>query len=447
MISDGNGNAFVYNALNNTFVQNSKTGIDSCTVTAGGSSYTAPTIVFTDPTGSGATATVQISGGVVTGITMLTHGQNYTNPSYTISDATGSGATITILTDQFLGADTLTYQDGLAVFNVPNLNLFQTSQAGDFTLYDSASSAQITSWQGPVVAVVQYKRSLWVFNDRGAELWWNAGTLPLSFQRQDGNLITQGLAAKYSIVAMDNTLIWLSRNTYGAGIVVMWNGFSVNAISTHAVNAAINTYSTITDAFAYAFYSRGSVFYVLTFPTANKTWVYNTYTQTWNEWNTLAANSLPGEPKVQGRHISNCYSYCYGLNLVGDYQSGNIYQLDENTYTDNGNTIIRERASKYTFENNRLISIFNFQITLEQGIGNENSPGDNPQVMLQVSKDNGRTWSQELWRSAGKVGLYTYRCLWTSLGMSRSWIFRIKVSDPNKWVVIGANADVEMGDN
>lgn len=366
---------------------------------------------------------------------MISDGAN----GYVYTPATSTFARITQAA--FLGSDTLTYKDGFAVFNVPGQNLYQISNALDFANYNATFSASMTDAAEPIVAVTQFKDELWFFNSRHAEVWFNNGGANLPFAKRTGFLITQGCAAKDSVVTTNNTVIWLSRSADGQGFITEWNFYTPNNISTHALDIAINSYSTISDAFAYAYRMDGNLFYVITFPTANATWVYNFATQSWHEWNTSGTNN------VQNRHLSNCFCFCYGKNLVGDYQSGNIYYLDNTNFTDNGTNIIRERTAKHLYKDNMLVSIYNFIIELEAGIGLQNGQGSNPQIMLQVSKDGGRSWGPELWQSAGQVGQYTYRALWNSLGMARDWVFRIRVSDPNKWVILGARADIEEGDS
>lgn len=61
-----------------------------------GTGYTAPIVEIHDPTGTGAVATAQMSGGSITGITVVNGGYGYTTPTATIADTgsgTGSGAT------------------------------------------------------------------------------------------------------------------------------------------------------------------------------------------------------------------------------------------------------------------------------------------------------------------------------------------------------------------
>lgn len=68
------------------------TGIESVTLTSGGSGYlSAPTVTIIGD-GSGATATAKILSGKVVGITVTNAGQNYTSAVVTITGGDGSGA-------------------------------------------------------------------------------------------------------------------------------------------------------------------------------------------------------------------------------------------------------------------------------------------------------------------------------------------------------------------
>ena len=89
--------------------------------------------------------------------------------------------------------------------------------------------------------------------------------------------------------------------------------------------------------------------------------------------------------------------------------------------------------------------IYNLQIRVEPGIGlNASQQGDDPQLMMRVSKDYGNTWGNEMWRSPGKIGEYRDRCVWTRLGEGRSFTFELTATDPVKWVIHGARADISI---
>jgi hypothetical protein len=58
--------------------------------------------------------------------------------------------------------------------------------------------------------------------------------------------------------------------------------------------------------------------------------------------------------------------------------------------------------------------------------------------MMQISRDGGRTWGAEMWRSFGAVGNYTARAIWHRLGRSRDWTFKFRVTDPVKTIFVAA---------
>jgi hypothetical protein len=65
--------------------------------------------------------------------------------------------------------------------------------------------------------------------------------------------------------------------------------------------------------------------------------------------------------------------------------------------------------------------------------------GDDPQVMLRMSNDGGKTWPiPEQWRSAGKMGEYWRRIRWNGLGCARRRVFEVSVTDPVPWRLVGA---------
>ncbi len=73
--------------------------------------------------------------------------------------------------------------------------------------------------------------------------------------------------------------------------------------------------------------------------------------------------------------------------------------------------------------------------------------GSDPMCMLQWSDDKGKTWSNEHWRSIGKIGEYTNMSTWNALGCSRERIFKLEITDPVKRTLIAANSTVAKGVN
>jgi len=151
--------------------------------------------------------------------------------------------------------------------------------------------------------------------------------LPLSlFAPIQGVAIEVGCSAPHSVVKLDNTIFWLGSNDRG-GVVYRADGYSPLRVSTHAVEWQIQQYADISDAVAYAYQQEGHAFYVLNFPSACTTWVYDVATGAWHE----RASFRDGLFK---RHRSNSHCSFNGATVVGDYNNGNLYLMDVDLFAD-----------------------------------------------------------------------------------------------------------------
>jgi hypothetical protein len=99
----------------------------------------------------------------------------------------------------------------------------------------------------------------------------------------NGAFIQHGCAAKYSVAQMGDALFWLSQDKQGGNVVLKGQGYQAERISTHAIEVAIASYAVKSDAIGYTYQQEGHQFYVLTFPTADRTWVYDLVTGEWHE--------------------------------------------------------------------------------------------------------------------------------------------------------------------
>ena len=82
---------------------------------------------------------------------------------------------------------------------------------------------------------------------------------------------------------------------------------------------------------------------------------------------------------------------------------------------------------------------------MDEGTGITQGQGEDPQAMLQWSIDGGQTFSYELWQPIGKIGEYRNKIFWYRLGQGREFIFRIKITDPIKIVILGAYINATVG--
>jgi hypothetical protein len=307
--------------------------------------------------------------------------------SYTYTIATG------ILTQNLTTAWSsnpvfVDYQDGMAFVIAQHADgNYRVYFCGvnDFTSWQVTDLVTPTYKSDQVRAVVSIKEQLYFFSDKTIETFFNNnGTI----QRRPLTSLNYGIAAKYSAVRIDESVIFLTKDSYGQGFVARYENNQIGPVSTEAITYAINTYPKIDDAIAWSMEYQGHVFYVLTFPTANVTWVYDLTTQAWFEWASLS--SSPNASAIPGRHTANCYMNLAGKHIIGDYESGKLYEIKDTPYTSN--------------------------------------PSATAILVLQISKDGGHTWSSEKLRTK-QIGQYLKRPLWIGLGSARDWMFRLKYED------------------
>lgn len=353
-------------------------------------------------------------------------------PTVKLADDTAS----TMRGDGWLGADFVAYVDTYLVFNKPKSQTFYITGQLDLSL-DALDFASAESHPDNIVSMLVDHREIWLFGEQTTELYANSGAADFPFERVNGSILQMGCAAKYSPAQVDNSIFWLGKNVDGDGMVWRVAGGSPARISTHALENELRSYSRVDDAQGFAYQQNGHTFYVLTFPTAGKTWAYDAAVNLWHE---RAFRTEHGELT---RHRANCHVFHDRAHLVGDYENGNVYALDIDTYTDNGAEIFRTKSFQHMVSDGRRQFFRALELDMETGVGNSDDP--DPQVWLRWSDDGGHTWSATATMSMGKVGEYGRRMTRNRLGMGRDRVFEVSTTAKTKVVLQGAFLTAEPG--
>lgn len=332
----------------------------------------------------------------------------------------------------FEGGSSITNQDGYIVVTIPETGRFRISDLNSVTNWIDTDFATVEGSGDKVRAVISDLRQLWLPGQRTTEVYDNTGDPDFPFQRIQAGFMQKGIAAARTLCRFDNTLVWLSEDERGHGLLVQANGYNPVIVSPQPINWKWSRYSRIDDAFAFVYQIEGHEFYVLTFPTGNATWVYDAREKQWHQW----SSNIDGNE--QSRHRSSCHCFAFGRHYVGDYNSGKIYSIEPDVYTEDGTTIIRDRISINLDLDNARFSMDEIEIECQPGVGLSSGQGSNPLMMLRTSKDEGNTWGNERTRSAGMIGQYKRRAVWRKLGRSRKRALWLRVSDPVKWVITSA---------
>ena len=331
------------------------------------------------------------------------------------------------------GARTITFIAGFFVAEQPGTQQFWVSNFQDGSTWNALAFASAVSDSDNMLAVDNLSGNLVLFMQQGMEFWQNVGASPQPFAPVLSAANPWGLAAIFSrahiIAANDqDSIIFLGQNSGGQVQCVQVTGFSPKVISDPDLEAIWNSFAVTSDATGYDYQVDNHRFYQLNFPTGNRSFLYDVSTGIWSEVQT-------GPSVIPVRHTGNLATYFAGQTLIADYATNNVYRLDPTTYTDNGVTIIRQLVTRHVLSNFNRIRVSLLYLDMETGVGLQTGQGSNPQIMLEYSKDNGRTWSAQRWVSSGLVGQYLTRVLWRRFGSTRDATWRITMSDPVKFVI------------
>lgn len=338
----------------------------------------------------------------------------------------------------FPGATTVGFIDGYFVFNEPNSQKFWVTQLLDGTSVDPLDFASAEGSPDDLVSLIVDHREVWLFGQTSVEVWYNAGLPDFPLARIQGAFNEIGCAAPFSVAKLDNGVFWLGADARGRGIVYRSKGYNGERISTHAVEWQIQQYPDISDATAYTYQQDGHSFYVLNFPTADITWVYDVATQAWHQRAGWLNNEFT-------RHRGNNQMAFNDEIVIGDYLTGEIYAYDLSVYSEAGaiQKWLRSWRALPTGTNTlRRTTHHSLQLDCESGVGLDGvGQGVDPQVMLRWSDDGGHTWSNEHWKSMGRIGQTGRRVIWRRLGMTtklRDRVYEISGTDPVSVTIMGA---------
>ena len=396
----------------------------------------------------------------------------------------------------------VTYLDGYFIV-INGMMSYWVSDLYDGLTWNALATSPVSAGSDSISAVSNLHQQLWFVKSFNSEVWYNAG-IPTSqgspFLRISGGVINYGTKAPATLAQGANSLFFLAWERNGddgefVGVVQM-NGYAPSVISTVAINYRISKLagasSGHSDAFGYFYSDEGHSFYVITFPTGDATFVYDVTTQMWHERSTSRLTLPDGysfalddgisfpptapvvNPLVASiydvyRHISNCYAYFNNKHLVGDWSSGNVYEMSSAYFQDNGLDIVSVRVAQHIWDKKSLgnVMIHKLQIDAETGVGEVTSelredPGQladgtyladgsiyagaiavpigttDPQAVLSWSSDGGHTWSGDYRASIGPLGSYKTRLIWRRLGRSRDKVFRLAMTNVLKRNIIGA---------
>jgi hypothetical protein len=326
------------------------------------------------------------------------------------------------------------FSDGYILATLQNSHTYQVSNLEDATTWSGLDIGTISYFPDNIVSMICDHREPWFWGGKKAIGFYNAGAGFPPFIPIQGAFMESGSGATFATVQADNSVFWLDQDERGFMVARRLNGYAGDRVSTHAVELAWQQYKTSSDAVGWTYQEQGHTFWLLYFPTANATWVYDISQGLWHQrgfW--IAAN---------GTYIADramCHTFNFGKHLVGDWASGNIYDLSSNYYDDDGAVIRGNRRTPSLQSENSWLYFDQIEFVMQTGLA-PSAPlfdGDgNPrpaQLMLRWSNNGGLTWSNWYYLSVGFQGEYDKRVIKRMLGRGRKRLWDVAWTDPIPW--------------
>jgi hypothetical protein len=337
------------------------------------------------------------------------------------------------------------FLDGFFLVLLQGSQTFYISTPFDASSWPGLQKIIVSVFSDNVQSFIVNQRRLYVQGRKRSTVYYDSGSSNILDVDPSGT-IENGIASVFGNCRLDNSIFWLDMDERGAGIVRRASGYTPQRVSNHAIEFAMQGYPTISDCVTYSYQDQGHAFAVFTFPTAQKTWVYDVATGMWHErgyWNVNTSTFTA--------HKSQNHAYAFGKHLVGDPGSGNIYQMSIGLYDDNGNPIKRIRRSPHISIENHWMFHSELVLDIETGLGPmpplRDGAGNQrgPEVMLRWSNDYGHTWSNEYILDAGQAGEFRKRVRRSRLGRARDRVYEISVTDAIPWRIIDGYLIAEPG--
>ena len=321
------------------------------------------------------------------------------------------------------------YINGVFVFTTDSKK-FIHSATNDALAYNALDFGTAEADPDDIVAPIVYGNELYIAGSITIEGFEDIAGAGFRFQRT-GLIIKKGLYAAFSIVEGDEKFRFVGGGKNESPGIYEFAGNTVTKISNTAIDSKLQdlTEEEIQDIYAVHYGFNGQFFTSFFIP--DDCFEYNAVSGRWNQ-----RQSFIGSGLTAWRVAS--LTTAYGKVLVGDVIDGRIGFLDEDTYTEYGETIFRLVDTMPFAANGNSFRVSSLELTIESGVGDFTTP--DPQMRMSRSLD-AKKFKDETKRPMGKVGEFEKRLIWRRQGRAKRFeMFRFIMTAPVKPVIVKLQA-------
>lgn len=339
--------------------------------------------------------------------------------------------TLTTISDADLpSAVSATYLNSRIIYGISDGRFFW-SDIDDADAIDALNFVTAEGNPDSLLAVVAHRQELWVFGSESIEIWTNTTDSTAPFQRNRAAIIPRGCIGRDTIAQLDTWIFWVGDD----GVVYGGEGYAGTRLSHYGVEEDIRATSDKSTIEGLAYHYAGNAWYILSGPTW--TWAFNRSTGKWHEKFSFLSTRWMASKAVEFNN-----SVIFGDNTVGS-----LYEISRTTYDEAGKALIfRARtAPMLAYPNRMTVSRLYLDFVTGIGLNSTTAALQEPKVGLRWSDDGGRSWSNQLYRSLGKIGEYTKRVEFAGLGLTghTGRIWEVEASSAVIRSLMNAAVDVE----
>jgi len=331
---------------------------------------------------------------------------------YKVTDAGGTVAENFPSASESDGASSIAYIRGFWIAIKTGTQQAYYLVPGD-TDWTALSFASAEYQPDKLIAVMILGDQIWFLGAATTEVWALTGQASPAIQPYGGLNFDIGCRARDTAVVVGSSLIWVGNDCS----VYLSAGGVPKPISDNGLAEQIRKSNPLYLR-AWGYVLDQHVYYVLTLE--DQTWIYDGSTGFWNPANSKGLNYWRA-------HIGSDVS---GLALAADALPNNpqIWRVNPDDLTDSGEEIERLATAFLEWKGPRT-RCANASLLCELG---NTGQDEAPQVGMRWSDDGGKTFSDWLFRSIGRVGEYSARPIWNRLGDIRApgRVFQFKSTDP-----------------
>lgn len=270
-----------------------------------------------------------------------------------------------------------------------------------------------TAEAGPdgLQAVKARGSELILFGANSIEFWASTGA---PFARVPGALLKNlGLLCRYSVRDLNDIVFFIASD----GTVRRLNGYLPERVSNHDVERAIDGVDDKSTITALAYSIRGHQLYVISSPLW--TWALDATTGLWHERQSYG----------EARWRAEAFVDIDGVRVVGDFETGLLYEIDPDTHDEAGAHLIWTVRTPpvHAYPNRLIFDRLYLDLIPGTGLNATDDHEEDPQVMLRWSDDS-KTWSNQRTASTGRIGEFSKRVMFSRLGEAKEDGRRFEIS-------------------